>query len=96
MNVYTSPDITNYIGENNKSNFVNDELINIQNELKNITDENIFKEKFDRVLEIYNDEVPCIGLYNNLGTVIYSNNLIADVSPNWYNIFYNIKNWTRQ
>jgi len=96
MNVYTSPDITNYIGENNKSNYANDELINIQNELKNITDENIFKEKFDRVLEIYNDEVPCIGLYNNLGTVIYSNNLIADISPNWYNIFYNIKNWTRQ
>lgn len=96
MNVYASPDLTTYIGENNKSNFINDELISLQNDLKNITDGNILKEKFNKILEIYNEEVPYIGLYNSLGTVIYSNNLIADISPNWYNIFYNIKNWTRQ
>lgn len=96
MNIYANPDLTTYIGEDNKANFINDELLVILNEVKNITDENTFKEKYNRILEIYNDEVPYIGLYNNLGTVIYSNNLIADISPNWYNIFYNIKNWTRQ
>ena len=96
MNIYANPDLTSYIGENNRANFINDELLQIQNDLKNITDENTLKEKYNRILEIYNDEVPYIGLYNSLGTVIYSNNLIADLSPNWYNIFYNIKNWARQ
>jgi len=96
MNIYANPDLTTYIGENNKANFINNELITIQNEVKSIADENILKEKYSRILEIYNDEVPYIGLYNNIGTVIYSKNLIADLSPNWYNIFYNIKNWTRQ
>ena len=96
MNIYATPDLTTYIGENNKANFVNDEILGLQNDVKNITDESILKEKYDRILEIYNDEVPYIGLYNSLGTIIYSNNLIADISPNWYNIFYNIKNWIRQ
>jgi len=96
MNIYANPDLTTYIGENNKANFVNDEILGLQNDVKNITDESILKEKYDRILEIYNDEVPYIGLYNSLGTIIYSNNLIADISPNWYNIFYNIKNWIRQ
>jgi len=96
MNIYATPDLTTYIGENNKANFVNDEILGLQNDVKNITDESILKEKYDRILEIYNDEVPYIGLYNSLGTVIYSNNLIADISPNWYNIFYNIRNWVRQ
>ena len=96
MNIYANPNLSTYIGENNKANFVNNELLNIQNELKNITSENILKEKYNRILEIYNDEVPYIGLYNNIGTVIYSKNLIADIVPNWYNIFYNIQNWTRQ
>jgi len=96
INVFASPNLTTYLGADNKANYINDEILNLQNDLKNITDENILKEKYNRILEIYNDEVPYIGLYNSLGTVIYSNNLIADISPNWYNIFYNIKNWIRQ
>ena len=93
INLSQSPNLTTFLGPNNMANYVNEETTNILNEVKNTTDEETLKQRYKRLAEIYKDDVPYISLYNNKFTVAYSTSLIGDVTPNWYNIFYNITNW---
>ncbi len=95
-NIGFSPNINTYLGEKNYSNYTNEELKNILLEVYNISDENLLKEKYNRVYEIYRSEIPFISLYFNKNVVCYSSNLMGDISPNCYSIFYNIENWYRQ
>lgn len=88
-----SPNLTTYFGENNLANFYTDEVNSIMAEVKNSTDENVLKEKYKRLSEIYKNDVPYISLYNNKYTVAYSTGLVGDVTSNWYNVFYNISKW---
>ena len=96
--VYTpySPDLTTYFGENNLANFNNQEAKNIIKEVNNITDEKLLKEKYNQLINIYKEEMPYIYLYTNRKTLVYSLNLLGEVTPNNYNIFYNIGSWYRQ
>lgn len=91
--VGASPNLETFLGTDNLSNFSNEELITIINEVKNITKEDILKEKYKRIREIYNEEVPYIGLYNNYYAIMSNWTLKGSISPNWYNIFANINNW---
>lgn len=91
-----SPSLNRYFGANNIANYENEEITNILNETQNITDENELKQKYSRIMEIYNDEVPYISLYYNTNTLIYTNNLKGSVSPNSYNLFYRIDSWYRE
>lgn len=91
-----SPDLSTYFGENNISNFQNEEASSILKDLTSVAGDDVFKEKVKRLYEIYKTEVPAISLYLNKNTVIYSQNLIGDVTPNCYQIFYHIENWYRQ
>lgn len=91
-----SPSLNKYFGENNIANYKNEEVINILSEVQNITDDNKLKQKYSRVMEIYNDEVPYISLYYNTNTLVYTNNLKGKVSPNSYNLFYGIEEWYRE
>lgn len=93
LNLSLSPNLDTFFGENNIGNYANSEVTTILNEVKNTTDENTLKERYKRLAEIYKDEVPYISLYNNKFTVAYSTGLIGDVTPNWYNVFYNISGW---
>ena len=93
INLSLSPDLTTFFGSNNLANYSNDEVNNIMNEIKNTTDENILKERYKRLGEIYKNEVPYISLYNNKFTVAYSTGLVGDVAPTWYDVFNNIENW---
>lgn len=88
-----SPDMSTFFGENNLANYYTDETNSIMAEVKNSTDENVLKEKYKRLAEIYKNDVPYISLYNNKYTVAYSTGLVGDVTPNWYNVFYNISKW---
>ena len=96
--VYTpySPDLTTYFGENNLANFNNQEANNIIKEVNNITDEKLLKEKYNQLINIYKEEMPYIFLYNNRKTLVYSLNLMGEITPNNYNIFYNMGSWYRQ
>ena len=85
----TSPNLETFFGIDNLANFSNEELSKIINEVKNITKEEILK----RIREIYNEEVPYIGLYNNYYAIMSNWTLKGNISPNWYNIFLNINNW---
>ena len=88
-----SPDLSYFFGEGNLANYTTDEVNQILNEVKNTTDENILKEKYGRLEQIYNGEVPYISLNSGKLNVLYNSNLVGDVTPNWYNIFYNIEGW---
>ncbi len=93
MNLSISPDLTTFFGENNLSNYSNEEVTNIMNELKNLKDEEKIKQDYKRLGEIYKTEMPYVSLYNNKYTVAYSQNLAGTVEPNWFYQFYNIEGW---
>lgn len=88
-----SPDMTTFFGEGNLSNYSSDEVTQIMNEVKNTTDENVLKEKYEKLEQIYNTQIPYISLANSKYNILYNSNLVGDVSSNWYNLFYNIEGW---
>lgn len=88
-----APDLTTYFGVNNLANFESHELTEMINFLGNITDENELKSKYQRIYEIYNEEVPYIGIARNKIVAAKNTNLVGEVKANWYNMFYNINEW---
>ena len=88
-----SPNLETFFGEGNLSNYSNDEIRSIMSEVKNTTDENIIKERYQRLMEIYKTDMPYISLYNNKYTVAYNSELVGDISPNWFYQFYGIEGW---
>lgn len=91
--VSTSPYLGTYFNENNYANYSNKEVTDIMKEVSNSTDENILKEKYKRLKEIYTNDVPYISLYFSKNVAIYNTSLAGEVNPNWYNLYYNIENW---
>ena len=91
--VSASPYLGTYFNENNYANYSNKEVTDIMKEVTNSTDENILKEKYKRLKEIYKSDVPYISLYFSKNVAIYNTSLAGEVNPNWYNTFYNIENW---
>ena len=93
INLSVSPDLTTFFGEGNLANYSNEEVTNIMNEVKNTTDENVLKEKYQRLIDIYKTDVPYISLYNNKYRTVYSQELVGDVTPTWFYQYYGIENW---
>ena len=93
MTLSPSPNLNTFFGDGNIANYSNEEITNIMNEVKNTTDENTLKEKYNRLSEIFKDEVPYVGLYANKYIVAYSSELVGDITPNWFNQFYGIESW---
>ena len=93
INLSLSPDLTTFFGSNNLANYSNDEVNSIMEEVKNTTDENVLKERYKRLGEIYKNDVPYLSLYNNKFIVAYSTSLVGDVAPTWYDVFNNIESW---
>ena len=93
MQLPLSPDLTTFFGEANLANYTNDEISQIMNEVKNTTDEKALHEKYERLEQIYNTEVPYISIANSKYNVLYNSNLVGDVAPNWFYVLYNIEGW---
>ena len=55
-----SPNLATYFGESNLANFQNEEVRNIINDVNNITDSKSLKERYERLIEIYDTEQPYI------------------------------------
>lgn len=85
--------LNEYLGENNFSNYYNENIEYLLNNLKNINDEKILKEKYNMILEIYSEELPFINLYYNSNIILHNSKLKGNFEHNWYNLFYNIDNW---
>ncbi|MBR3255259.1 MAG: peptide ABC transporter substrate-binding protein [Clostridia bacterium] len=93
MQLPLSPDLSTFFGETNLANYVTEETNQIMNEVKNSTDEKVLKEKYERLEQIYNTEIPYISLVNSKYNVLYNSNLVGDVAPNWFSSIYNIEGW---
>lgn len=93
MSMGVAPDLSMFFGENNLSNYENQEAMKIIEELKDIKDENLLKEKYNQLLEMYKNDISYISLFFSSSTLIYNSKLVGNISPNWYNLFYNIENW---
>lgn len=91
-----SPDLTYFLGKDNISNYNNEEVQSLLNDVKNISDSELLKEKYNRIIEIYEDEVPYICLYRNKEKVVHGIRLTGEISPNNYTAYYNFENWYRQ
>ena len=91
-----SPDLSYFLGNNNIANYNNDEMKNLINDVKNITDENVLKEKYNKIIEIYEQDVPYICLYRNKLKVVYSMKLTGEYNPTNYTAYYNLDKWYRQ
>ena len=87
------PDLNSYLGESNLSNFNNKEVSEILKQIDSIEDKELLQQKYNRIYEIYKEEMPFISLYNNVNFILYSRELKGDLSSNWYDVFYNIENW---
>ena len=90
-----SPDVSTFFGTDNLQNYDNEELRNLLEEVKNIKEENLLKEKYKRIIDIYEAEQPFISLYRNKNTAIKSQNLAGEVTPNNYTSYYHFFNWYR-
>ena len=91
-----SPDLERYFADGNLANFNNEEAKTIVKDLRNITDEELLKQKYKRLYEIYTTEVPYISLYHSYNITAYSKSLAGSISANWYNMFYNMSNWAKK
>ncbi len=92
-----SPDLTSYIGEDNLSNFDDPEAKELLREIADTSDSpDELQNKYKQLIRLVEEERPYISLYFNRCTVIYTQDLQGKVSPNFYNIFYNIEDWVRQ
>lgn len=91
-----SIDIEYFYGENNIANYNNDEVKSISNEIKNIDDEELFKEKYNKIFEIVQDEMPYIGLYRNKNSMILNQKVSGEINPNNYSLFYNFETWCKK
>lgn len=96
MTVGVSPDLTRYFGDNNLANYENSEISEILKELYNITDEKTLKEKYYRLQNIYEEDVPYVGLYYNRQTLVLGKSLTTLAASNWYNPFCDIGNWHKK
>ena len=91
-----SPSLDNYFGKENLANYSNEEIDSILSDIYNISDNKTLKEKYITIQNIYQDDVPYIGLYFNKQSLIYGKNLAGIINPTWYNTFYNIETWYRK
>lgn len=88
-----APDLTTFFGAGNLANYYSDEVNDIMNYINNNTDENELHNKYQRLYEIYNEEVPYIGISRNKIMAVKNTDLIGEIKANWNSLFYNISEW---
>ena len=88
-----TPDLRTFFGSGNLANFSNDETREIMDNIGNITEENRLKESYQKLYDIYNNEVPYIGIARNKILVITNTYLTGQIDARWYNLFFGFKDW---
>ncbi len=70
-----SPSLKTFFGEGNLANYSNEEVVQIMNVIANTSEENALYENYNKLYDMYLEEVPYIGLYRNTDVVIYNQSL---------------------
>lgn len=91
-----SPDLSYFLGDQNLANYKNEEINTILNDIQNVVDEETIKQKYQRIAEILEEDMPYIFLYRNKGKVVYSIKLTGEFNPTNYTAYYNLEKWYRQ
>ena len=91
-----SPDLTSFFGENNYSNYINDDVINMLQRASTIADENELKSMYQSIYDRVQDDMPIISLYRNKNITLTNQSLSGEIKPNNYFTYYNIENWSRK
>ena len=91
-----SPALDYFYGEGNMANYSNADVISLLNEVKNISDEKLLKEKYNQLIGITLGDCAYIGLYRNKCSLIISRKMSGNYEPNNYGIFGNFDTWSRE
>jgi peptide/nickel transport system substrate-binding protein len=91
-----SPSLTTFFGDNNLANYQNEEVSEIMKSISNTSDENTLYQNYNRLYDIYLEEVPYIGLYRNTDIILCNQNLVSNMTANSFNMYHNIEKWYRQ
>lgn len=91
-----SPNLTTFFGDGNIANYYNGEVAEIMDIVSNTNDENTLYEKYNRLYDIYLEEVPYIGVYRDTNLIVYHQSLVGNIKANEFNIYHNIDKWYRQ
>lgn len=91
-----SPDVSYYFEEGNEANYQSNNINELLNEFKYLSNYEDIKNNCTKIIKVYNEECPYVGLFYDTNTMIYSKDLKGRVSPTSYNLFYNINEWYRE
>lgn len=91
-----SPNLNTFFADGNIANYYNSEVSEIMSAVANTNDENVLYEKYNRLYDIYLEDVPYIGLYRNTEVIICNQNLVSNMTANSFNMYHNIEKWYRQ
>lgn len=96
MQTSLTPNLENYLQEDNLSNFNNEEIKSSISEVRNIYEENLLKQKYNQILKITEDEVPYISLYFQTKNFIYQKNLKGNIEPTIHQLFHHMDTWYKE
>ena len=91
-----SPELDSFLGEGNLANYQNQEMLSLLKEINRISSEDLKKETYKKVVELYQKEVPYLGLYRNQVIAAYGHSVRGEFTPNNYSILYQFSQWYRQ
>ena len=91
-----SPDLTYFFGKDNIANYENEEITGILNDIKNISDKDMLTEKYNRIIEIYEDEMPIFAYIEIQKKLYIALGLLGKLSQIIIRVYHNFENWYRQ
>ena len=91
-----SPELTYFYGKDNISNYYNEEVELLIEDVKNITDEKLLLEKYKTLISITKDECPYVSLCRNKNFLLINQNVVGNFEPTNYGVFRNFWTWNRE
>lgn len=90
-----APNIESFLGENNFSNYRNETILKIIENIKQKTTKEEKIKEMSNIISIYLENVPFISLCRGKNYIYILNGVNAEFKPNSHNIYQNIENWYR-
>ena len=89
-----SPDVSYFFGEGNVANYENDTALQlVKDARKTINDKKVLQEIYQKLIDLYNKEIPFIGLYRNKQTLVTNQSVSGEMTPTFYTSYYHFETW---
>jgi len=89
-----SPDVSYFFGEGNVANYQNETALElIQDAKRTIMDEEALKGIYQKIIEVYNKEIPFLGLYRNKQILVTNQTVSGEMEPTFYTSYYHFETW---